>query len=168
MLAQTTDSGGNNGTMASELQSMFDQADEPVSWDASTHHVRCYAHKLNLVVGHGLKALGQKVSRVKPSTPHGVSLPIPGVEVNDGKDDVEYGSESDEDEDDLPDDPDGVDDEEEEEHEVGGVGYDDTDDIVALALKKVRLIPPLLPSYSPNLNVFSVPLSRRLMLSLAK
>lgn len=63
MLAQTTDSGGNNGPMATELQSMFAKDKDPVTWDGSTHHVRCYAHKLNLVVGHGLKALGQKMKK---------------------------------------------------------------------------------------------------------
>lgn len=68
MLAQTTDSGGNNGPMAHELQQMFLNTDDPVSWYPSTHHVRCFAHKLNLVVGHGLKALGQQVGHLKHST----------------------------------------------------------------------------------------------------
>lgn len=61
MLAQTTDSGGNNKTMAAKLQSMFSAAEDPDEWDSSSHHVQCYAHKLNLTIGHGLKELGQKV-----------------------------------------------------------------------------------------------------------
>ena len=35
-------------------------------------------------MGHGLKALGQKVGPSKPTTPNRVALPIPALEVNNG------------------------------------------------------------------------------------
>lgn len=141
MLAQTTDSGGNNGPMAAELQSMFANAEQPATWAARSHHVKCYAHKLNLVVGHGLKALGQKVNYYKPTIPHGphgIPLPVPALAVNDGEDEVEIDkSDSEEEEEDgLPDTPYGVD----EDDGDSGDGPDAasiTDDNVAEALKKV-------------------------------
>lgn len=137
MLAQTTDSGSNNGPMAEELESMFAMAEEPESWDSSAHHVRCYAHKLNLTVGHGLRILGQKVQTKKPSIPKGVPLPIPVLEVNDGNDGIEIDSSKSDEEDSigLPDQPDGVDDDD------GSLDIDEEvcqqDDIVAIALEKV-------------------------------
>lgn len=141
MLAQTTDSGGNNGPMAKELEGMFAGANNPVHWDSSANHIRCYAHKLNLTVGHGLSLLGQKVSKAKPSTPHGIPLPIPTLEVNGGQDDIEIDeTESDEENGDgLPATPDGVDDEE------GSIDYNtevfvDKGDLVGLALVKVSAL----------------------------
>lgn len=138
MLAQTTDSGGNNGPMASELEFMFSSADDPVVWEGSTHHIRCYAHKLNLVVGHGLKVLGQTVGPTKPCTPHGIPLPIPSLEVN-GNEHVDQDDSDSDDEDDhgLPDEPDGVDDDEFLEHDGSGLDIDEAD-VVAMALKKVN------------------------------
>lgn len=125
--------------MASELSTMFNDAEDPVFWDGSTHHIRCYAHKLNLVVGHGLKALGQKVGNSKPNTPHGIPLPIPSLEVN-GE---QYESDNDDESDDedmggLPSLPDGVDgDEQEDEDEV--IPMSEESDMVAKALAKVRM-----------------------------
>jgi hypothetical protein len=121
--------------MATEMQSMFAAADDPVLWESSTHHVRCYAHKLNLVVGHGLKKLGQKVSTAKPTIPQGVALPIPTLEVNNGDDEIDFDEvDSDEENDEnLPDKPDGVDDEDTNQAEEAA----DKDDVVALALTKV-------------------------------
>ena len=139
MLAQTTDSGSNNNPMASEMRVLFKNAEDPVVWSASSHHVRCYAHKLNLTVGHGLKVIGQKVSVAKPCIPHGHALPIPALQANDGDDEVVVdNSESDEETDnDLPDQPDGVDeDETNQELEVTGEVCE-KDDVVALALVKV-------------------------------
>jgi hypothetical protein len=117
---------------------MFASAEDPITWDSKSHHVRCYAHKLNLTVGHGLKALGQKVGNTKPSTPHGVPLPIPGLEVNDGEDLVEFHASDTESEDEqgLPDKADGVDDEDDH----GDGVQEETpnkDDVVAIALAKV-------------------------------
>lgn len=113
MLAQTTNSGGNNGRMAEELKSMFASAEDPGKWDASSHHVQCYAHKLKLVVGHGLYSLGQKVSTAKPTTKHGFQLPIPALKVNNSEDELDINdSPSDnKDEDNLPEKPEGVDNE---------------------------------------------------------
>lgn len=142
MVAQTTDSGGNNRPMATELEAMFASSEDVANWDSSTHHVRCYAPKLNLVVGHGLKAIGQNVGNAKPSTPYGFALPIPGLEVNDGEDAIEY-NESDsesEDENGLPDYPDGVDNEDEHEYRRRDVIGCDKDDVVAVALAKVSTI----------------------------
>lgn len=141
MLSQSTDSGGNNVTMAAELETMFSAADDPADWDATTHHIRCYAHKLNLVVGHGLKALGQKVGTLKPSNPHGISLPMPSLEVN-GE---EYQDEDDPDSDEedsagLPAEADGVDDDDcEEEDEDKSDSSSGETNVVAIALAKVSL-----------------------------
>lgn len=142
MLAQTTDSGSNNGPMASELQSMFLDAEDPVAWDASTNHVRCYAHKLNLTVGHGLKLLGQKVSIAKACVPHNQPLPIPVLEVNDGEDEVEIDNDESDDENDagLPEKPDGVDEDDTNETlETSGVACK-KDDLVAVALAKIDAV----------------------------
>lgn len=149
MLAQTTDSGGNNGPMAAELQSMFWKAGKLVYRHVSGHHIKCYAHKLNLTVGHGLKALGQKVGPSKPTTPNNVPLPIPALEVNDGDDKVEVDDpDSEEDDADLPEKPDGVDDDKDcvvdgtNNTEGGEKSQDKPEDVVALALAKVSV-----PSY---------------------
>ncbi|OAV85625.1 hypothetical protein PTTG_30386, partial [Puccinia triticina 1-1 BBBD Race 1] len=62
MLAQTTDSGSNNNTMADEMYSLL-YANEPPntdSWDPMTMHIRCFCHKLALIVNAGLNALSLK------------------------------------------------------------------------------------------------------------
>jgi hypothetical protein len=139
MLAQTTDSGGNNGPMADELQAMFASAENPVHWDSSAHHIQCYAHKLNLTVGHGLKVLGQKVSTVKPTIPQGIPLPIPVLEVNDGEDGIEIddGESDEENGDGLPEKPDGVDDDDASPDKDSAEVVCDVSDLVAVALVKV-------------------------------
>lgn len=139
LLGQTTDSGGNNGPMAQELQDMFAAADNSVLWHSSANHVRCYAHKLNLTVGHGLRVLGQTVKTLKPTIPRGIPLPVPLLEVNDGDDTIEMDeSESDEDDGDgLPDQPDGIDDEDFIMDDISEDAVINKDDIVALALVKV-------------------------------
>jgi hypothetical protein len=97
VLAQTTDSGANNKTMADELESMFKSAEEPVYWDSSANHVRCYCHKLALVVKHGLKTMNISVGHVKPTTQPGATVPVPSLVLNTGEDNVEVQSSSDED-----------------------------------------------------------------------
>jgi len=61
MLAQTTDLGSNNITMAKE---MYDQLSNIpgllVGWNPERMHIRCFCHKLALVVNAGLKDLGMK------------------------------------------------------------------------------------------------------------
>lgn len=137
MLCQTTDSGGNNNPMALKLESMFAQAENPVTWDSKAHHIRCYAHKLNLTVGHGLKVLGQNVSTIKSTIPHGVALPIPTFQVNNGEDGLEMDEDDSDEEDDdgLPEKPDGVDDDVDQDHP--GDNVCEKDDVVAAALVKV-------------------------------
>lgn len=82
MLAQTTDSGANNNTMAKELADKFSNANDPVSWNPKTMHIRCAAHKLALVVKAGLAHLDVSVGHIKPSTLPGVD--IPSIMLNDG------------------------------------------------------------------------------------
>jgi hypothetical protein len=141
MLCQTTNSGGNNNPMALELESMFAKAEKPVTWDSKSHHIRCYAHKLNLTVGHGLKLLGQKVSTTKSTIPHGVPLPIPTLQVNNSEDGIEIDEDESDDEDDegLPEKPSGVDDDEDHDQSNDQVG--EKEDIIAIALVKVCLFP---------------------------
>lgn len=128
--------------MTAKIESMFSAAANPVTWNGSANHVRCYAHKLKLVVGHGLKSLGQKVSTAKPTIPHGVPIPVPTFEVNDGNDAVVLDdSVSDyKDKANLPDKPEGVDDEDTNEEQGGQseIGQEkEKEDMVALALSKV-------------------------------
>lgn len=90
--------------------------------------------KLNLTVGHALKAFGQKVGHSKPWTPHGSPLPIPGLEVNNGEDPIEYGLElGKENKFGLPDKPDGVDNQ--DAYKDSGKPCD-MDDVVTAALEK--------------------------------
>lgn len=83
MLGQTTDSGASNNTMAREMEVMFSECDHPIDWDSSKNHVRCFAHKLGLIVKKGLKVLGLAAGQIKPSTPLNASVPIPTVLLND-------------------------------------------------------------------------------------
>lgn len=102
MLGQTTDSGSSNNTMAREMEKMFGDCEKPVEWDSSVNHVRCYAHKLGLVVKKGLKVLGLAAGHVKPTTPPNVSVPVPTIILNDEltQDAIDY--EESDDEDSLP------------------------------------------------------------------
>jgi hypothetical protein len=68
MLAQTTDLGSNNNTMASTMYDLLrknnlarrstdSEALEESGWDPKTMHVRCFCHKIALIVNAGLKTL---------------------------------------------------------------------------------------------------------------
>jgi hypothetical protein len=96
-LAQTTDSGSNNKTMAEELEKMFKNTEDSIYWDSASNHVRCYCHKLALVVKHGLKTMNISVGHVKPTTRPGANIPLPTIVLNTGDDDVNVPSSSDED-----------------------------------------------------------------------
>ncbi|KAH9452753.1 hypothetical protein Pst134EB_016709 [Puccinia striiformis f. sp. tritici] len=57
MLAQTTDSGSNNNTMASTMYELFDlYSDGQSTWDPTSMHIRCACHKFALIVNGGLQA----------------------------------------------------------------------------------------------------------------
>jgi hypothetical protein len=62
MLAQTTDSGSNNNTMAVEMYKLFysNQPPNTDAWDPMTMHIRCFCHKLALIVNAGLNSLSLK------------------------------------------------------------------------------------------------------------
>lgn len=97
MIAQTTDSGSNNNTMAQELELMFADSDEKVKWDSSRNHVRCYAHKLGLVVKHGLNSIGLAAGHIKPTTPPNTTIPIPSIVLNNDMTEVVGSDDSDDD-----------------------------------------------------------------------
>ena len=52
----TADNASNNNTMMESLSTIL-QAEANVIWDHNTHHVRCLAHIINLVVGDFLKGM---------------------------------------------------------------------------------------------------------------
>lgn len=83
MLAQTTDSGANNNTMAMEMSRIFREGESPVYWDAKNNHVRCYAHKLALVVKAGLRSIGIDPGHTKPTTTPGREIPPPLLALDD-------------------------------------------------------------------------------------
>lgn len=83
MLAQTTDSGANNNTMAMEMSRIFREGESPVYWDAKNNHVRCYAHKLALVVKAGLRSIGIDPGHTKPTTTPGRGIPTPILALDD-------------------------------------------------------------------------------------
>ena len=59
MLCQTTDSGSNNNTMAKTMhQKLYDLDGSDLSWDCDTMHIKCFCHKMALVVNAGLNELG--------------------------------------------------------------------------------------------------------------
>ncbi|OAV96203.1 hypothetical protein PTTG_26415 [Puccinia triticina 1-1 BBBD Race 1] len=64
MLAQTTDSGSNNNTMASTMYQLLKNSDaanqSEHAWDPASMHIRCFCHKLALIVNSGLNALSLK------------------------------------------------------------------------------------------------------------
>ena len=62
MLCQTTDSGSNNNTMAKTMHNQLNDLDgmAKFEWDYRTMHIKCFCHKMALVVNEGLKALGLK------------------------------------------------------------------------------------------------------------
>lgn len=70
MLAQVTDSGSNNITMANEMHSQFVQHEEDLldsdsltvgsySWNPTTDYARCFLHKVSSTVKGGLEELGR-------------------------------------------------------------------------------------------------------------
>lgn len=101
MIAQTTDSGGNNGTMAAELALIFAAADDPVYWPYKTMQIKCYAHKLALGVKHSLQPLGLHAAHTKPNTQPFFNIPTPSIVLNDGDEDADiesdHGSDTDSD-----------------------------------------------------------------------
>lgn len=80
--------------MASELESIFSEAQDPVYWKSSANHVLCYAHKIGLVANKGLKTLGIKTHQTKPTNPEGRALVIPEIYVN-GEEEIDDGASSD-------------------------------------------------------------------------
>ena len=59
MLCQTTDSGSNNNTMAKTMHQKLNQLDgADLAWDWETMHIKCFCHKMALVVNAGLNELG--------------------------------------------------------------------------------------------------------------
>lgn len=85
MLAQTTDSGANNNTMATEMSRIFGQGEDPVYWNAKANHVRCYAHKLALVVKAGLRSINIDPGHTKPTTTPGRDIPTPSLAIDDSQ-----------------------------------------------------------------------------------
>lgn len=93
MLAQTTDSGSNNHTLAYELQRMFQEATPSVDWPAGRMQIRCYAHKLALLVKHGLASIGLDAGHTKPTTQPLFNIPTPSITLNDGTDEMQVDEE---------------------------------------------------------------------------
>jgi len=59
MLCQTTDSGSNNNTIAKTMNQKLEQLEgADLAWDWETMHIKCFGHKMALVVNAGLKKLG--------------------------------------------------------------------------------------------------------------
>ena len=59
MIFQTTNSGSNNNTMAKTMhQKLYDLDGSDLYWDCNTMHIKCFCHKMALVVNAGLKKLG--------------------------------------------------------------------------------------------------------------
>ena len=60
MLCQKTDSGSNNNTMAKTMHNQLKDLGGMANfeWDYHTMHIKCFCHKMPLVVNAGLKALG--------------------------------------------------------------------------------------------------------------
>ena len=59
MLCQTTDSGSNNNTMAKTMHQKLEQLEgADLAWDWETMHIKCFCHKMALVVNAGLNELG--------------------------------------------------------------------------------------------------------------
>ncbi|POW04908.1 hypothetical protein PSHT_11019 [Puccinia striiformis] len=58
-ITQTTDSGSNNNTMAVEMFAQLDSLGDPeMLWNPVKMHIKCFCHKLALIVAAGLKELG--------------------------------------------------------------------------------------------------------------
>ncbi|PLW50689.1 hypothetical protein PCASD_00718 [Puccinia coronata f. sp. avenae] len=94
----TTDSGSNNGTMAAEVDRLIYKK-TGVRLNISQNHIRCFCHKLALILNAGLKALelaSEGITKTKKSTlgfvPGLVSIDEAPEEVIDADKDNEYGS----------------------------------------------------------------------------
>lgn len=96
MIGQTTDSGSSNGPMAREMARLFSECDSPVYWSPKRAHVKCFCHKLALMVSHGLKTLDISAGHIKPTTQPGLVVPIPTVRLNDDDNDLLNSEDSDE------------------------------------------------------------------------
>jgi hypothetical protein len=62
LLAQTTNSGSNNNTMAKKMEELFHLRGLLSSWDPETMHVWCICHKFALIVNARLAALSMPTS----------------------------------------------------------------------------------------------------------
>jgi len=56
----TADNASNNNTMLESLSAIL-RREANVIWDHNTHHVRCLAHIINLVVGDFFKSISSHV-----------------------------------------------------------------------------------------------------------
>jgi hypothetical protein len=72
MLASVSDSGSNNFTMAREMQRQLKEegykSDHSLQWDPKSMSIRCFCHKMGLIVKAGIDALGMKPRRVRHDT----------------------------------------------------------------------------------------------------
>lgn len=160
MLAQTTNSGSNNPTMAAEMEKMFGEAEQSVEWNSGSNQIKCYAHKLAVTVKDGLKALGLTTGHTKPTTKPGPApkvlhqkLDTPSIVVEAPSDDEDEPEEDDpdlafENAEDLTaseaaiDHPDLSSADEDNDQllppQILDVGIDNVDDLLPLAVSKVR------------------------------
>ncbi|KAI7940923.1 hypothetical protein MJO28_013208 [Puccinia striiformis f. sp. tritici] len=76
-ITQTTDSGSNNNTMAKEMHAQLTiLGDSKMTWNHESMHIKCFCHKLALVVSAGLKELGMR-SAPPPKVRRGILGPFP-------------------------------------------------------------------------------------------
>lgn len=71
MLANVSDSGSNNFTLAREMhRQLYDEglrSGHHFRWKPKTMSIRCFCHKMGLIVKAGLDALGLKPQRIRHS-----------------------------------------------------------------------------------------------------
>lgn len=82
---------------------MFSEADNPTFWDLASNQVKCYTHKIGLLVKAGLKSLGLRAGNVKPTTSPGGTLPTPTMTLNEEDEDFQFDFSKDKQEDLNPD-----------------------------------------------------------------
>ncbi|KNE97304.1 hypothetical protein PSTG_09415 [Puccinia striiformis f. sp. tritici PST-78] len=76
-VVNTTDSGSNNNTMAKEMHAQLTiLGDSKMTWNHESMHIKCFCHKLALVVSAGLKELGMR-SAPPPKVRRGILGPFP-------------------------------------------------------------------------------------------
>lgn len=68
--------------MAQEMEHMFAESNEEVSWDSPKNHVQCYAHNVKLVVKHGLNSIELDAGHIKSTTPPNTLMSIPSIVFN--------------------------------------------------------------------------------------